>query len=142
MSTSTFQPSAQSSSNNFGNSLGFGPFFPGKHAVDEEDKPKEEERMSTPDVKSYLRMTDPDDKFPTLTRRGDDPNVVCAPNNNCFSILFTDMVNVAFSEPCCFRSSKFSHPSPTGISCKSASPFSSPESTSKRVWLAARRRFR
>lgn len=75
LSTSTFQASAQPSSNGFGSSLGFGPFFPGKHSVDEdEDKPKEEDRMATPDVKSYLRLTDPDDKFPTLTRRA--PNSV------------------------------------------------------------------
>ncbi|EEP79253.1 conserved hypothetical protein [Uncinocarpus reesii 1704] len=82
MSNSTFQSSAQSTASNtssFSNSLGFGAFYTGKHSVDEdENKHREEERMSTPDVKSYLRLTDPDDKFPTLTRRNDDPNVLSA----------------------------------------------------------------
>ncbi|WEW56356.1 hypothetical protein PRK78_001799 [Emydomyces testavorans] len=82
LSTSTFQSSAQSSASNtssFGNPLGFGTYYSGNNSVNEgEDKLKEEERMSTPDVKSYLRMTDPDDKFPTLTRRKDDPNVLSA----------------------------------------------------------------
>ncbi|KAJ5787073.1 Armadillo-like helical [Penicillium paradoxum] len=29
------------------------------------------ERLSTPDIKSYIKLTEPDDKFPTLSRRGD-----------------------------------------------------------------------
>lgn len=29
--------------------------------------PKDEDRLPTPDIKSYLKMTDPDDKFPTLS---------------------------------------------------------------------------
>ncbi|KAJ5445497.1 Armadillo-like helical [Penicillium cf. griseofulvum] len=41
----------------------------------EEDKPhshlRELERLSTPDIKSYIKLTEPDDKFPTLSRRGD-----------------------------------------------------------------------
>ncbi|EFW22893.1 hypothetical protein D8B26_006450 [Coccidioides posadasii str. Silveira] len=82
LSTTTFPSSIQSSASStsgFGPSLGFGAFYTGKHSVDEDDdKPKEEERMSTPDVKSYLRMTDPDDKFPTLTRHDDDPTMLSA----------------------------------------------------------------
>ncbi|CAG7920435.1 unnamed protein product [Penicillium olsonii] len=35
------------------------------------------ERLSTPDIKSYIRLTEPDDKFPTLSRRG-DTNVLSA----------------------------------------------------------------
>lgn len=31
---------------------------------------KELERLSTPDIKSYIKLTEPDDKFPTLSRRG------------------------------------------------------------------------
>lgn len=39
----------------------------------EEDKGslKDDDRIPTPDIKSYLKMTDPDDKFPTLSRRDD-----------------------------------------------------------------------
>jgi hypothetical protein len=32
-------------------------------------------RLSTPDIKSYIKMTEPDDKFPTLSRR-DGSNLV------------------------------------------------------------------
>lgn len=34
---------------------------------DEKGGPKDEDRLPTPDIKSYLKMTDPDDKFPTLS---------------------------------------------------------------------------
>jgi hypothetical protein len=34
---------------------------------DEKGGPKDEDRLPTPDIKSYLQMTDPDDKFPTLS---------------------------------------------------------------------------
>lgn len=44
---------------------------------EDEDKHREEDRMATPDVTSYLRMTDPDDKFPTLVRGDEDPSMVC-----------------------------------------------------------------
>jgi hypothetical protein len=47
----------------------------------DEDKPhshlRELERLSTPDIKSYIKLTEPDDKFPTLSRRGDS-NVLSA----------------------------------------------------------------
>ena len=29
-----------------------------------------EHRLSTPDIQGYMKMTEPDDKFPTLFRRG------------------------------------------------------------------------
>ncbi|KAL4967996.1 uncharacterized protein BDV14DRAFT_188116 [Aspergillus stella-maris] len=37
----------------------------------EEDRSilKDEDRIPTPDIKSYLKLTEPDDKFPTLSRR-------------------------------------------------------------------------
>lgn len=31
---------------------------------------RDEERLSTPDIKGYIKMTEPDDKFPTLRRDG------------------------------------------------------------------------
>lgn len=34
---------------------------------DEKGGPRDEDRLPTPDIKSYLKMTDPDDKFPTLS---------------------------------------------------------------------------
>jgi hypothetical protein len=54
-------------------------FLNTKRIVEDEhhDKTKDDERIATPDVHSYLKMTDPDDKFPTLTRRDDNPGVVC-----------------------------------------------------------------
>lgn len=84
MSSSTFGPAIQSPAsrsngyhNSVGNSMGFTSLFPPKKvSEDEEEKPKSEERMSTPDVSSYLRLTDPDDKFPTLIRRDDNPGLV------------------------------------------------------------------
>lgn len=37
----------------------------------EEDREtlKDEDRIPTPDIKSYLKLTETDDKFPTLSRR-------------------------------------------------------------------------
>ncbi|KAJ5267617.1 hypothetical protein N7478_010425 [Penicillium angulare] len=40
------------------------------HGDDKSMLMKDEDRMSTPDIKSYIRMTEPDDKFPTLRRGG------------------------------------------------------------------------
>ncbi|EFR00785.1 pumilio domain-containing protein [Nannizzia gypsea CBS 118893] len=58
---------------------GHASLFSSKNPLEsEEDKSKNEDRVSTPDVKSYLRMTDPDDKFPTLVRRDDNPSVLSA----------------------------------------------------------------
>lgn len=54
------------------------PFLSNKRLFGEDDEDtKDEGRISTPDVNSYLRLTEPDDKFPTLTRREDNSGVVC-----------------------------------------------------------------
>ena len=73
--------SGTSSSTNLGftTAAGFGSFFSPKAFDDDAERQRGEERMSTPDVKSYLRMTDPDDKFPTLMRRDDHSGIVCRP---------------------------------------------------------------
>ncbi|KAM5459418.1 hypothetical protein McanMca71_002806 [Microsporum canis] len=72
-------PPVSSRGNGFSNHMGFGSLFSSKNPLEaEEDKSKHEDRVSTPDVKSYLRMTDPDDKFPTLVRRDDNPSVLSA----------------------------------------------------------------
>lgn len=46
------------------------------HSEEDRATPKDDVRLPTPDISSYLRMTDPDDKFPTLSRRDDNSTVV------------------------------------------------------------------
>lgn len=46
------------------------------HNEDDRATLKDEDRLPTPDIKSYLKMTDPDDKFPTLSRREDNSGLV------------------------------------------------------------------
>ncbi|RAL12083.1 putative RNA-binding protein [Aspergillus homomorphus CBS 101889] len=41
------------------------------HNEDDRSTLKDDDRIPTPDIKSYLKLTDPDDKFPTLSRRDD-----------------------------------------------------------------------
>ncbi|PGH23173.1 hypothetical protein AJ80_02810 [Polytolypa hystricis UAMH7299] len=50
-----------------------------KYLFDNDEKSiKDEDRIPTPDIKSYLRLTDPDDKFPTLSRREDNSGLLSA----------------------------------------------------------------
>ncbi|GAB1211576.1 hypothetical protein ATERTT37_000699 [Aspergillus terreus] len=56
------------------NSSGLDSFNAAKYLFHNEDDRatlKDEDRIPTPDIKSYLKLTDPDDKFPTLSRRDD-----------------------------------------------------------------------
>lgn len=59
--------------------FGIDSFAATKHLFNrDEDKSslmKDEGRLSTPDITGFLKMTEPDDKFPTLSRR-DGSNVV------------------------------------------------------------------
>lgn len=58
----------------FNNTSGLESFSTSKYLFHNEDDRatlKEEDRIPTPDIKSYLKLTDPDDKFPTLSRRDD-----------------------------------------------------------------------
>lgn len=58
----------------FDRSSGLESFNAAKYLFHSEDDPsmlKDEDRIPTPDIKSYLKLTDPDDKFPTLSRRDD-----------------------------------------------------------------------
>lgn len=48
------------------------------HNDDNKSPFKDEDRMPTPDIKSYIKLTEPDDKFPTLLRRGGS-NLVSPP---------------------------------------------------------------
>lgn len=58
----------------FNNPSSFDSFSAAKylfHGDEEQSSSKDGDRVSTPDIKSYLKMTEPDDKFPTLSRRHD-----------------------------------------------------------------------
>ncbi|KKK24846.1 RNA-binding protein [Aspergillus ochraceoroseus] len=58
----------------FNNSSGLESFNAAKyllHHDDDRSTLKDEDRIPTPDIKSYLKLTEPDDKFPTLSRRED-----------------------------------------------------------------------
>ncbi|KAH8431887.1 putative RNA-binding protein [Aspergillus melleus] len=57
----------------FSNNSGLESFNAAKFLFNDDDRAtlKEEDRIPTPDIKSYLKLTDPDDKFPTLSRRDD-----------------------------------------------------------------------
>lgn len=61
------------------NTAGLDSFSAAKYLFHNEDDRatlKDEDRLPTPDIKSYLKMTDPDDKFPTLSRRDDNSGLV------------------------------------------------------------------
>jgi hypothetical protein len=71
-------------SNNFNspyrpNLGGVDSFAAAKHLFNRDDENhagfNAEHRLSTPDIQSYMKMTEPDDKFPTLSRR-DGSNIV------------------------------------------------------------------
>ncbi|PGH18866.1 hypothetical protein AJ79_00279 [Helicocarpus griseus UAMH5409] len=75
--------STMATTNGFTRSIGLNPFHPGKFAFGEDDEDdrrglKDDDRIPTPDVKSYLKLTDPDDKFPTLIRRDDNSGLLSA----------------------------------------------------------------
>lgn len=58
----------------FSNNTGLESFSAAKYLLQNEDDRAtvtEDDRIPTPDIKSYLKLTDPDDKFPTLSRRDD-----------------------------------------------------------------------
>lgn len=63
------------------NGVGIDSFAATKHLFNrDEDKSslmKDEDRLSTPDISGFLKMTEPDDKFPTLSRRGGSNVVSC-----------------------------------------------------------------
>ena len=73
--------SPTSSGMGFNNTVGLKSFTSAKYLLGEEEddkmkEPKDEDRIPTPDVKSYLQLTDPDDKFPTLVRHDDNSGLV------------------------------------------------------------------
>lgn len=95
---SQLNSSAPQNGNGFSSVVGgLNPLNPARYFLnghDEEDKfgdIKDEDRIPTPDVKSYLRLTDPDDKFPTLIRQDNNSGLVCyypySSNLNAFFLL-------------------------------------------------------
>lgn len=55
--------------NNNNNNSNLESFSAAKYLFPSEEE--NEDRVPTPDVKSYLKLTEPDDKFPTLSRRNE-----------------------------------------------------------------------
>lgn len=50
---------------------------------------KDEDRMSTPDIKGIITMTEPDDKFPTLFRRS---------GSNIVSYFLSFLINLRLTQ--------------------------------------------
>lgn len=79
----------------FGNTSGLDSFSAAKYLFHNEDDRAtvtEEDRIPTPDIKSYLKLTDPDDKFPTLSRKNDSGLV-----SFWYFIMCTDFLLLSFS---------------------------------------------
>ncbi|KAJ5676112.1 hypothetical protein N7462_009009 [Penicillium macrosclerotiorum] len=78
--SSNFNSSYRPNSSAYNTTSGVDSFAATKHLFSS-DEPKailkDEDRLSTPDIKGYIRMTEPDDKFPTLSRR-DGSNILSA----------------------------------------------------------------
>ncbi|KAJ5103874.1 ARM repeat-containing protein [Penicillium argentinense] len=77
--SSNFNGQYRPSTSGFSGS-GVDSFAATKHLFPNDDhKPliRDEDRLSTPDIKGYIKMTEPDDKFPTLSRR-DGSNILSA----------------------------------------------------------------
>lgn len=68
MPTTSLASQLKSVSATYNNSTAMEPFNAARLLFgDEKSAPKDEDRLPTPDIKSYLKMTDLDDKFPTLS---------------------------------------------------------------------------
>lgn len=66
---SSNNPSNNSGNNNNSSSSTLESFSAAKYLFPSEEE--NDDRVPTPDVKSYLKLTEPDDKFPTLFRRNE-----------------------------------------------------------------------
>lgn len=75
--SNNFNGQLRSNIGGFNSGSGMDSFAAAKYLFHDDDKAplNEEERLSTPDIKSYIKLTEPDDKFPTLSRR-DGSNIV------------------------------------------------------------------
>lgn len=98
----------------FNHSSGLDSFNAAKYLFpSEEDQAtvKGEDRMPTPDIRSYLQMTEPDDKFPTLSRR-DGSGLVSdsvSPHPDFNSLLSACLALCQLRR---LGSGKFAHPRP------------------------------
>lgn len=64
----------------FNGSYNLDSFAPAPKSIFDDHKPvmKDEDRMSTPDIKGYINMTEPDDKFPTSLQARRDSDILSA----------------------------------------------------------------
>ena len=78
MPTTSLASQIRSNTSGFSNPVGLSSFNASKFHFGEEheDEAKDEDRFPTPDIKTYLQLTDPDDKFPTLIRQDDHSGLV------------------------------------------------------------------
>lgn len=77
MPTTSLASQMRSNPSAFSNSVGMNPLNASKYIFGEhDDDDNKEDRFPTPDIKTYLQLTDPDDKFPTLIRQDDQSGLV------------------------------------------------------------------
>lgn len=82
MPTTSLASQMRSNTSAFGNSVGMNSLNASKYIFGEEQDAdaKEEDRFPTPDIKTYLQLTDPDDRFPTLIRQDEHSGLVSKKN--------------------------------------------------------------
>lgn len=76
--------SSSNNNNNSNNNSTLESFSAAKYLFPSEEE--NDDRVPTPDVKSYLKLTEPDDKFPTLSRRNES-GLVSSDDNLCYSLV-------------------------------------------------------
>jgi hypothetical protein len=78
MPTTSLASQMRSNPSAFSNAVGMNSLNASRYIFGEEhdDDTKEEDRFPTPDIKPYLQLTDPDDRFPTLIRQDDHSGLV------------------------------------------------------------------
>lgn len=83
MPTTSLASQMRSNTSAFSNSLGMNTLNTSKYIFGEEHDAdaKEEDRFPTPDIKTYLQLTDPDDRFPTLIRQDEHSGLVSKDSN-------------------------------------------------------------
>jgi hypothetical protein len=90
--SSNLNAQVRSNVSGFNNGSGIDSFAAAKYLFPSDEEKlhgplKDVDRLSTPDIKSYIKMTETDDKFPTLSRRG-GANLVVSPPSQLNSRTF------------------------------------------------------
>lgn len=80
MPSSSLNAQIRSSGPTFNRSSGFDSFNSAKYLFPNENRQTDEDRVPTPDLRTYIKMTEPDDRFPTLSRRDDSGLVSISPS--------------------------------------------------------------